>query len=117
MKTLYDKNRDRCEWLARNARGSIAEMAKHFSRVCDMDDALGYAGAASKWLNGHNYPASWSERRAKEWLDSQARSAAPLPPSAPAVVETTLIAIAGSPENLSKLSRIAQMMGCEVVDV
>lgn len=121
MRTVYDMNPQAWDLIDQMGRKNIVLMAKHFSRCCDMDEALEYNSAASKWNRGI-FPSPRSERRAQAWVEKNLKNTAPNPQSRLELVEpkkqqTTTLMVECHDEIASKVQRVLTMMGCEVVEL
>ena len=68
MKSLYDQNPEVWGELASKGRGCLASMAKKFVKCADMDRALGFKNATSRWQGGRGFLAYGAENRAEHWL-------------------------------------------------
>ena len=133
MRSLYEKKPENWDKLARFGYPEFRELAKHFSRNVDFDEALNPDGRklSSHWGSGNNMPSMKSIEAARKLLEKiqgeQMKKNAPdlwiadtqvevnAPPSLPDA--TQMILIAGPKASLKKLENISKMLGCEVVDV
>lgn len=132
MKSLFDQSPETWGKLQEAGFESLAEMARRFTSGVDMDHAMGYTGATSKWHTGVNHPTRHSEKCAALWLkvDDLKKSAqldlleqpAPAAPSVPdqhpapqSAAETLLVFCPA--DKLAKVSKVLAMMGCEVTEV
>lgn len=112
--TVYDTHPENWDRLARAGYENLAEMAKHFYICADMDRALGYQNAVSRWNTGNGYPARASEDRAKEWLD--ARKPKPEPQKV-VPQEGCILMVACSAAVAEKAKRVLAVLGCEVTEI
>lgn len=133
MRSLYEKKPENWDKLARFGYPEFRELAKHFSRNVDFDEALNPDGRklSSHWGSGNNMPSMKSIEAARKLLEKiqgeQMKKNAPdlwiadtqvevnAPPSLPDA--TQMILIAGPKASLKKLENISKMLGCEVVDI
>lgn len=133
MRSLYEKKPENWDKLARFGYPEFRELAKHFSRNIDFDQALNPDGRklSSHWGNGNNMPSVKSVEAARELLEkiqgeqmkkktpdlwtANNRLEAKEIPAPPEVKQMVLIA--GAEASLKKLENIAKMLGCEVVDI
>jgi len=124
MKTLaeiYEKN------IAALAKDfpSIATAAHYFNQCSDMDKALGFSGAANKWMTLNTRPSRASDAAARLWLQANGKMlvSPPTPETAPVQMvavkqdETSTIMAISSREKTEKVMRVLQMMGCEAVEI
>jgi len=133
MRSLYEKNPENWDKLARFGYPEFRELAKHFSRNIDLDEALNPDGRrlSSHWGRGNNMPSLKSVAAARKLLEKMQgdkmnkntpdlwtannRVEAKEIPVPPEVKQMVLVA--GPEASLKKLENIAKMLGCEVVDV
>jgi hypothetical protein len=133
MRSLYEKNPESWDKLARFGHPEFRELAKKFSRYSDLDRAISPEGKkiSSGWGSGRYMPSVNSIVAARNLLEkiqgeqmskntpdlwtTNNRIEAKEPP-APAEVKQ-MVLIAGPEASLKKLENIAKMLGCEVVDV
>ena len=133
MKSLYEKKPENWDKLARFGYPEFRELAKHFSRNVDFDEALNPDGRklSSHWGSGNNMPSMKSVEAARKLLEKiqgeQMKKNSPdlwsadtqvevnAPPALPDA--TQMILIAGPKASLKKLENISKMLGCEVVDI
>ena len=110
MTTLYGKSPE--VWDALEGKGfpSIAALSKVFNSPKEMDAALGYAGAASKWGSGSNLPGAHSEVVAKLWLEANR-------PAQAKSDDCSTFMVVCRPAIGPKAVKILTMMGCEVVEI
>jgi hypothetical protein len=133
MRSLYDKNPESWDKLARFGHPEFRELAKKFSRYIDLDHALSPEGkkVSAGWGRGRYMPSVNSIVAARNLLEKiqgdqmnnitpdlwtannrvEAKEI-PAPPEA-----KQMVLIAGPEASLKKLENIAKMLGCEVVDV
>ena len=133
MRSLYEKKPENWDKLARFGYPEFRELAKHFSRNVDFDEALNPDGRrlSSHWGGGSNMPSMKSIEAARKLLKKiqgdQMNKITPDLWSANNRIEAKetptptevkqMILIAGPDASLKKLENIAKMLGCEVVDV
>lgn len=133
MKSLYEKNPESWDKLARFGHPEFRELAKRFSRYSDLDKAISPEGKkiSSGWGSGRYMPSVNSIIAARNLLEKiqgeQMKKNTPdlwsadtqvevnAPPALPDA--TQMILIAGPEASLKKLENISKMLGCEVVDV
>lgn len=100
---------------------AIATAAWHFEKCSEMDEALGFSGAVSKWMNGSNTPGSRSEQTARLWLQANGKLHAhkPVEPRIAAAQNPSVVTlmVVATPDIATKITRIAELMKCEVVEI
>jgi hypothetical protein len=133
MRSLYEKNPENWDKLARFGHPEFRELAKRFSRYSELDQALSSEGkkVSSGWGGGRYMPSVNSIVAARNLLEKiqgkqmnkntpdlwtannrvEAKEI-PVPPEA-----KQMVLVAGPEASLKKLENIAKMLGCEVVDV
>ena len=119
MMSLYDDNPENWDAIEKAGFPNLALMAKHFSRVNVMDEALNFASATSKWQNGGT-PSPRAERRAQAWVESNLKSISPqsrLEFADPKKQPKTTMMVECHDEIASKVQRVLTMMGCEVIEI
>jgi hypothetical protein len=131
MRSLYEKNPESWDKLARFGHPEFRELAKKFSRYSDLDRAISPEGKkiSSGWGSGRYMPSVNSivaarnllekiqgEQMSKNtpdlWTTNNRIEAKEIPPEV-----KQMVLIAGPEASLKKLENIAKMLGCEVVDV
>lgn len=116
--TVYDQNPSRWDELAKDTP-CLAQMAKMFRDVNQMEFALGYKGGGStirKWITGHNGISQHSENVARSWLERGAYVAPKqIEPQQPS--KQSMILILCDASKVAKVTRVLEVMGCEVVEV
>jgi hypothetical protein len=68
VKTLYEQNPAAWQALAQAGKPWLGQMAKHFTRVHDMNKALGTVNAVDHWIAQRNGATKVSDKKACEWL-------------------------------------------------
>lgn len=121
MKTIYDRNPNAWDLIEKTGRKNLATMAKHFTRCTDMDRALDYNSASSKWTRGF-LPSPRSERLAQAWVQNNLKNTVPNPQSKLELVQpkrqsSTTLMVECPGEIASKVQRVLTMMGCEVIEI
>ena len=112
--SIYERHNDR--WSALESQGyvSLAAMAKNFTSNPEMDIALGYANATSKWNSrADSRPGSQAESRAKAWLLSNK----PNRELEQTTDDSFMFLCVASPESAAKVRKVLSLMGCEFVDI
>lgn len=131
MKSLYEKNPENWDMLARCGYPEFRELAKRFLKYIDLDEALGGKKVSANWGGGRYKPSPDSIKAARRLLDEiqgehmnknspdlwSANNSVEVkaPPALPDAGE--MILIAGPKASLKKLENISKMLGCEVVDI
>ena len=116
--SIYERHKDK--WASLEAQGyvSLASMAKILTVNPEMDLALGYANATSKWNSRRDTrPSRQAEARAKAWLldnKTKVEQEHNIPVKHDGSVMFLCIA---SPESAAKVQKVLSLMGCEFVDV
>lgn len=121
MQSIFDRHKVKWTKLETQGYQSLAEMARRFSSNPEMDSALGYINAVSKWnCRADSRPSKSAERRAKEWLAERTyigdakQAATGVPPASSAAL---LLVACPSPDVAAKVQRVLAMLGCEVTEV
>ena len=140
MTTLAEKHPEVCAKLTENGYFGIVEMAGHFPDARSMSLELGYDPAAARnWMVGANLPSRASEANARSWLKANAARApitqaphpnaqaemvgimehvTPVAEAAPPAPPTgALLMVICPPDKVGKITRMLEMVGCEVVQV
>jgi hypothetical protein len=112
--TLFDQRKDVWAKLESEGCTGLALMARHFDLCADMDRALGYTNATSKWHRGGT-PSINSERKARAWLAAQAKQVVDDAPAA--TVTATILLVACANDVADKARRVLAVLGCEVTEV
>jgi hypothetical protein len=110
--TLYDSDQEAWDAVAVH-RPNVAIMARHFSEVTAMESALGYGPSVIiKWVRKRGGVSLDADRRARTWLELQARTVAATHADKPA---GALLLVACQDPN--KVTKVLQLMGCEVTEI
>ena len=93
-------------------RPSIGEMARRFDTQQGMESALGYGPSVIvKWVRKRGGVSLDADRRAKIWLDSANK---PVPPKPQSTSQPMLLVAC---QDAAKVTRVLQLMGCEVTEI
>ena len=118
MTSLYDQNPSAWDSIAQT-RPKTAELARKMASYADMENALGYGNTVvCKWVDGTNRVSLETERRARAYLIAS-RATPPAPQLAQEKPGTGshLVMVACNSEQLSKLIKVAAVLGVEVIEV
>lgn len=113
--SIYELSKETWDRIADEGFPHLRDMAKHFGRNVDMDAALGYANAVSRWRNGYGLPCKSSDRRARLWLENRAAEAANPPQSAETAKILMVTCATGAVAE--KALKVLAVLGCEVVEI
>jgi len=114
--SLYEKHEPKWETLKLMGFPMLAEMSKSFYTMIEMDHALGYKNAVTKWCGNYGTrPRRDAERRANEWINKSRSVTAKIRQDTSDTSQTFLIVC--PPENSSKVQKILALLGCDFVDV
>ncbi len=114
--SLFDQHREVWAKLEGDGYSGLAGMARKFDLCADMDRALGYANATAKWHRGGQNPSLNSERKARAWLESQAKQIVDDAPPVSAATGTILL-VACTNAVAEKARRVLTVLGCDVTAV
>ena len=116
MKSLYEQDPTNWDILAKSGKPNLREVAKHFSRFSDMDQALGVVGAAAHWHAGRNGAWRTTDRRAADWLKENAGKRQ-LSEGVVKSGQSQMLLIVATSEQATKIKKVAALIGAEVTDV
>jgi hypothetical protein len=120
MKTLAEKYPDAVERFKQVGLVHLAELCGRHYRQIDMADQIGHPSAVSKWLTLEHLPSRQMEERARRVLKEQRLNQKtldlpePVPASAPAAQESTMLMVFCPPGSEEKVQRVLAMLRCEV---
>jgi len=117
--TVYDQNPARWDEIGKT-RPFLCQMAKLQVNITEMEYALGYKGGGStirKWITGHNGISEHSENVARQWLHRGAYVPPKVSAHVPAAVKQSMVLILCDAAKVAKVTRVLEVMGCEVVEV
>lgn len=117
--SLYDDHKERWDEIALETP-NVAAMARHFTRHQDMCDALLFdRSTVNHWITGRSRVSAGSERRAEMWLKNglaAKRPASEAPP--PASLPSGDLFLVSAPAGVeTKVRKLLEMLGCEVVEM
>ena len=109
--TLYEADQAAWDTIALS-RPNIALMARRFYTTQSMEAALGYGPSVIvKWVKKGGGVSMDADRRARAWLDQ----AKPVLKEKPAeTTATMLLVVAPDP---AKVTKVLQLLGCEVTEI
>jgi len=122
MQSLYEQNTENWDRLAKTGKPNLREMAKHFHHSIDMDRALGLNNCAHHWNSGRNGASKGNDLLAKHWLERNVNDAKPsvedqLAEAVLKLEQTRMLLIVATPDQATKIEKIAVLIGAEVTDV
>jgi len=116
--SIYERHKTKWSSLELQGYVNLARMAKTFTFNPEMDLALGYVNATSKWNSrADSRPSRQAESRAKTWLlsnepDSKQKQTAPAKHDG-----SVMFLCVASLESSAKVRKVLSLMGCEFVDI
>ena len=116
--SIYERHKTKWSSLELQGYVNLARMAKTFTFNPEMDLALGYVNATSKWNSrADSRPSRQAESRAKTWLlsnepDSKQKQTAPAKHDG-----SVMFLCVASLESSAKVRKVLSLMVCEFVDI
>ena len=116
--SIYERHKTKWSSLESQGYVNLARMAKIFTFNPEMDLALGYVNATSKWNSrADSRPSRQAESRAKTWLlsnkpNSKQEQIAPAKHGG-----SVMFLCIASPDSEAKVRKVLSLMGCEFVDI
>lgn len=87
-----------------------------YTKATQMDKALGYNGAASKWITLSNDPSNVSEEKAKNLYNKLLKTEDVIPEiKEPEKTHTFMLLV--PKDNVSKVQKILEMLNCEFIEI
>lgn len=116
--SIYERHRPKWSSLESQGYVNLARMAKTFTVNPEMDLALGYVNATSKWNSrADSRPSRQAESRAKNWFLSN-EPKRDQEQIAPVTQDGSVMFLCiASPECAAKVQKVLSLMGCEFVDI
>ena len=117
MASLYEQYLPAWDEIRGQGFHAVAEMAKHFERFDQMEDALGWSrSVVTKWIKRRGGVSPISEMKAQNWLEKQSRQIVDHAPKSTAPSGEMLI-VACPPGISEKAKKLLSVLGCEVTDL
>lgn len=121
--SLYAQNQVAWDRIAAMGCESLMEMSKRFDLCADMDRALGFKNAVAKWHRGANRPSISADMRARAWIVENVEQSDPDPVPSQMILDLkdkpkviTMLVTCDS-DQLPKVSRVLNIIGCNVVEI
>jgi hypothetical protein len=116
--TIYERHKSKWSSLESQGYVNLARMAKTFTVNPEMDIALGYVNATSKWNSRTNSrPSRQAESRAKTWLLSNEPKREQEQTTPAENDGSVMFLCVVSVESAAKVQKVLSLMGCEFVDI